>query len=61
AIDGKIGRVLVLMAAMTPEDLERTVDFHNREGDRQARVGELLQTLIVAHLEDHIHQLNELG
>jgi hypothetical protein len=61
AIDGKIGSVLVLLAAMTPEDLERTVDFHNREGNRQARVGELLQTLVVAHLEDHIHQLSGLG
>jgi hypothetical protein len=61
AIDGKIGRVLVLMAAMTPDDLERTVDFHNREGDRRARVGELLQNLVVRHLEEHIQQLSELA
>lgn len=60
AIDKKIGRVLVVMAAMTPDDLERTVDFHNREGNRQARVGELLQTLVVSHLEDHIQQLGGL-
>ena len=56
-IDQKIGRVLVLMAAMTPADLERTVDFHNREGNRQARVGELLQNLVVGHLEEHVRQL----
>ena len=56
-IDQKIGRVLVLMAAMTPADLERTVDFHNREGNRTARVGELLQNLVVGHLEEHIRQL----
>jgi len=45
AIDQKLGRVLVLLAAMTPEDLERTVDFHNREGNRTARVGELVQNV----------------
>ncbi len=61
AIDEKIGRVLVLLAAMSPDDLERTVDFHNREGNRQARVGELLQNLVVGHLEEHIGQLSGLG
>jgi hypothetical protein len=61
AIDQKIGHVLVLLAAMKPHDLERTVDFHNREGNRTARVGELLQNLVVGHLEEHIHQLAELG
>ncbi|HEY2597058.1 MAG TPA: DinB family protein [Candidatus Dormibacteraeota bacterium] len=57
AIDQKIGRVLVLLAAMSPDDLELTVDFHNRDGNREARVGELVQNLIVGHLEEHIHQL----
>ena len=57
AIDQKIGRILVLMAAMSPEDLERTVDFHNREGNRTARVGELFQNLVVGHLEEHVSQL----
>jgi hypothetical protein len=56
-VDRKIGRVLVLLAAMNPEDLDRTVDFHNREGNRKARVGELLQNLIVGHLEEHVQQL----
>jgi hypothetical protein len=60
AIDQKIGRVLVLLAAMSPEDLERTVDFHNREGHRTARVGELLQMLVVDHLEEHVKQLSGL-
>ena len=61
AIDEKIGRVLVLLAAMKPHDLERTVDFHNREGNRTARVGELLQNLVVGHLEEHIRQLAGLA
>jgi hypothetical protein len=60
AIDGKIGRVLVLLSAMNPSDLERTVDFHNREGDRTARVGELIQNLVVGHLEEHVAQLARL-
>jgi DinB superfamily len=57
AIDQKIGRVLVLLAAMSPEDLDRTVDFHNREGNRKARIGELVQNLVVSHLEEHVQQL----
>ena len=61
AIDQKIGRVLVLLAAMSPDDLERTVDFHNREGNRTARVGELLQMLVVRHLEEHVEQLSGLS
>jgi hypothetical protein len=61
AVDQKIGRVLVLLAAMTPADLERTVEFHNREGNRTARVGELLQMLVVRHLEEHVEQLSGLG
>jgi len=60
-VDEKIGRVLVLLAAMSTDDLERTVDFHNREGNRTARVGELLQNLIVRHLEEHVDQLSGLG
>ena len=61
AVDQKIGRVLVLLAAMSPGDLERTVDFHSREGNRQARVGELIQNLIVGHLEEHVQQLAGLN
>jgi len=61
AIDQKIGRVLVLLAAMKPDDLERTVDFHNREGNRKARVGELVQNLVVGHLEEHVQQLAGLA
>lgn len=61
AVDQKIGTVLVLLAAMSSEDLERTVDFHNREGNRTARVGELVQNLVVRHLEEHVKQLSSLG
>lgn len=60
-VDDEIGSVEALLAELSPGDLERTVIFHNREGDRQARIGELLQMLIVGHLEEHIAQLASLG
>jgi hypothetical protein len=61
AVDDEIGSVEALLGELSPGDLERTVVFHNREGDREARVGELLQMLIVGHLEEHIAQLASLG
>jgi hypothetical protein len=61
AIVEGIGGVLELMAVMSPGDLERVVVFHSRAGDRDARLGELMQTLVVVHLEDHLAQLAELS
>jgi hypothetical protein len=61
AVDKGIGGVLKLMDKLSAADLERTVMFHNREGDRQARVGELLQMLIVGHVEEHLTQLTGLA
>jgi DinB family protein len=59
-IEDGIGGVLLLMEEMSPADLERTVVYTSREGTREAEVGELLQLLIVRHLEDHLEQLAEL-
>jgi hypothetical protein len=61
AVDKGIAGVLKLMDKLTPDDLERTVVFHNRAGDREAQVGELLQFLIVGHVEEHVAQLAELA
>jgi hypothetical protein len=61
AVDKGIAGVEKLLEKLSPGDLERTVVFHNREGDREARVGELLQTLVVHHLEEHVEQLADLG
>jgi hypothetical protein len=52
--------VLKLLEKLSPEDLERHVVLQNREGERDARVGELLQTLVVGHVEDHLAQLASL-
>ena len=61
SVEKGIAGVVKLMEKLTPDDLERTVVFHSREGDREARVGELLQTLVVHHLEEHVEQLAGLG
>ncbi|MEA2656910.1 MAG: hypothetical protein QOI23_2275 [Chloroflexota bacterium] len=61
AVDMGLEGVLKLMEKLTPEDLERHVLFHNQDGEREARVGELLQTLVVGHVEAHLAQLAGLG
>jgi uncharacterized damage-inducible protein DinB len=60
AVDRGIAAALKLLDKLSPQDLERTVAFHNREGEREARIGELVQTLVVSHVEGHIAQLAAL-
>jgi DinB superfamily len=60
-VDAGIGHFQELVETWSPDDLERTVVFHNRDGDRQARLGELLQILVVGHVEEHLAQLASLG
>jgi hypothetical protein len=60
AVDRGLEGVVKLLDKLSPDDLERHVVFHNREGEREARVGELLQTLVVGHVEDHLAQLASL-
>jgi hypothetical protein len=57
SIDGGIEGAAEQLAVMTPDDLERVVVYHTRNGDRDARIGELVQILIVGHLEEHLEQL----
>lgn len=61
AVDRGIGGVLELLDGWSPGDLDRQVVFHSRDGDREARVGELLDFLVVHHLEEHLEQLATLG
>ena len=61
AVDKGIGGALKLMEKLSPQDLDRTVVFRNREGEHQARIGELLQMLVVGHLEEHVEQLGDLA
>jgi hypothetical protein len=61
AVDQGIGRGIDLLDSLTAADLDREVVYHSRAGDRDARVGELLDTLLVGHVEEHVSQLADLG
>jgi hypothetical protein len=61
AVDKGIAGAVKLLAKLTPADLERKVAFHNRDGDREARIGELIEMLVVGHVEEHVAQLDGLG
>jgi DinB superfamily len=61
AVDGGIGRVIDLLDSFSPADLDREVVYHSRAGDRDARVGELFESLLVDHVEEHVSQLAGLG
>jgi hypothetical protein len=57
AVDGGIGRAIALLDSFSPADLDREVVYHSRTGDREARIGELLEMLLVEHVEEHVSQL----
>jgi hypothetical protein len=61
AVERGIGGALELLEVLSPDDLELEVVYHSRDGDRDARLGELLQMLVVGHLEEHLAQLASLG
>lgn len=61
AVDDGLAGVLELLDGLSPIDLDRTVIYHSRNEDREARVGELLQSLLVVHVEEHLAQLDSLG
>jgi hypothetical protein len=60
-VDAGVNGVLVMLDQLPAEDLEREVAFHGRDGDRRARVHELIETLIVVHLEEHVDQVAALS
>lgn len=60
-VDAGITRWLELLDAMSPGDLQRTVVYHSREGDREVRLGELVEMLAVGHVEEHLAQIAALG
>ncbi|HEV2035017.1 MAG TPA: DinB family protein [Candidatus Dormibacteraeota bacterium] len=61
AVDEGIAGVLELLDGLSPGDLERHVVYHSRDGDRDAQVGELLEMLVIGHVEEHLQQLASLG
>jgi hypothetical protein len=60
ALDESVGDVLNLLDEMSDEELELEVVFRGRDGDRPARLDELLEMLVIGHLEEHISQLAAL-
>lgn len=60
AVDDGIGDLLVLLDELTDDELEIEVVFHGREGVRPARLEELLESLLIGHLEEHAEQLASL-
>lgn len=56
AVDGLLG----LLAGMQDADLSREITHRARSGERKMRLGELIEELLVGHLEEHARQLDEI-
>ena len=61
AVDAGIARAIAWLDSVSPSDLDRTVVYHRRAGDEDARVGELTEMLLVEHVEEHVEQLAGLS
>jgi len=61
SVDKGIAGALKLLGTLTPADLERIVVYTRRDEVRDVRLGELVQTLIVVHVEEHLEQLAGLA
>src|SRR5919201_6693966 len=59
-VEGGVSLAAVLLDEMSPADLERRVVYRRRDGEEEASVGQLVDQLIVGHLEEHAEQLAEL-
>jgi hypothetical protein len=53
--------LLLLLGEMREEDLDRRAHYRAQSGERDTTVRELLETLLVGHLEEHVQQLKALG
>jgi hypothetical protein len=60
-IDSAIKQAGELLGGVSAADLDRKVTYRSRDGERQATFGELLDELIVSHVEAHAKQLAELS
>jgi hypothetical protein len=59
-IEAGIEGLLLLLAEMRDDDLDRPVIYRPKEGDRQETVRTMLDQLMIGHLEAHIRQLHDL-
>ncbi len=60
-IDAGIEDLLALLGEMREADLDRSVIFRTGSGDRETDLHQQLGAVLVAHLEEHLRQLRELG
>jgi hypothetical protein len=59
-VEAGVSLASILLDEMAPADLERRVTYRSRDGEDQKSLGELVDQLIVGHLEEHAKQLAEL-
>jgi DinB superfamily len=59
-VEAGVSLAAILLDEMSPADLERRVTYRSRDGEDQTMLGQLVDQLIVGHLEEHAKQLTEL-
>jgi DinB family protein len=59
-IDAGIEGLAGLLAEMREGDLDRPVLYKTRDGERTIELREVVETVLVGHLEEHLRQLQEL-
>jgi hypothetical protein len=55
-----VGGLQRLLDEMREEDLDRTTLFIAQSGNREIELREVLEILLIGHLEGHIDQLRQL-
>jgi hypothetical protein len=52
--------LLLLLDEMREEDLDRHAHYQSQSGESDVELRQLLDTLLVGHLEEHVQQLESL-
>ncbi len=60
-IDAGLEGLVDLLSDMREADLDRRVTYHGQAGDHEVELRDAVETRLVAHLEAHLRQLEELG
>jgi len=59
-VDAGMAGLLALLDEMSDADLDRELVHRAGDSERRTRLGDEIQGVLVAHLEDHLGQLREL-
>ena len=60
-VEAGVSLAAILLDEMAPADLRRRVTYRRQDGSEEVSLGELVEQLIVGHLEEHARQLAELS